>query len=771
MYRELTPNEVIFKSHFQNKILKNNEDCQKQDVLYEIEKNLSIKSKGYNIYYIGSFSNQKLKKLEKKLEKFYAKKESPDDICYVTYMDDLKPVPIFLKSGSGIKLKDNVNKIKEEYLDYILRFYESSSGDEEKDNILQDIILKRNKYISELTSIAKEKNFDVKNTNKGFVFIPLKDDSKEQMTENEYDMLEEEKQESIGTEVVELKKQAESILDKIKDIELDSIDRLKEIYKVFLDENIKELKFNVYDEFKYEKDALNFLDNMFEKIQEEIVESYSMNIEDDEESLKEIFSKFSVNVLVDNSDYDHPRVIYEEDPSLLNLIGSIEYKTLSNGAYVSDAGMISAGSILNANKGCIILRMDAILQNASTYYYLKKMMLDNSVNYNFVKKYMDLFSVSTIKPEKIPVDVKVILIGDYSTYLFLYENDDDFRRLFPIKIEDSLDIICSRKSENEIEYKIGDIIEKNNLMGIDEDALFEIVKYLSRITEDRNRMSNDDYYLLRTLTLANNNCILNGETKITKEEILKTIYNDEKIEDEIYSEYKNRKMIIDVQGEKIGCINALSVVGNSYFSIGKPMRITCVASRGEGKIIDVHKESNMSGNIHEKSIMILKAILSSIIDPYDVIPINFQLSFEQTYGLVDGDSASVAEMICILSALSKNPIRQNIAVTGSLNQFGEVQPIGGLNQKIEGFYKVCSVVDTVENKGVIFPAANEDNLILRSEVEEDIKNNKFHLFTMNSIEDAIEVLLLKDNETLSDFYKTIESEISKYNKNKKKNKK
>ncbi|WP_244833617.1 AAA family ATPase [Clostridium sp. BJN0001] len=769
MYRELTPNEVIFKKNFQNRVLKNDETYQREDVLYEIEKNLSIKSKGYNIYYIGSFSSDRLKKLKNDLEKFYSKKESPDDICYITYLDELKTIPIFLKNGNGEKLKKETDKIKEKYLDYILKFYESSSEDEEKENILQEIILKRNKYISELTSIAKNKKFDVKNTNNGFVFIPLKDDSQEQMTENEYDMLEEEKQELISNDVIDLKKQAEVILEKLKKAELDSIERLKEIYKIFLNDNLKDIKFSVYDEFKYEKDALNFLNNMFEQIEEEIVKCYSMNLEDDEDKLKKIFTKFTVNVLVDNSEYDHPRVIYEEDPSLLNLIGSIEYKTLSNGTYVSEAGMISAGSILNANDGCIILRMDAILQNSSTYYYLKKMMFDNSVNYNFVKKYMDLFSVSTIKPQKIPVDVKIILIGDYSTYSFLYKNDDDFKRLFPIKVEDTLDVICDKKSESEIEYKIGDIIEKNNLMGIEEDALFEVIKYLSRITDDRNRISNDDYYLLRTLVMANNSSTFDGESKITKREILKTIYNDEKIEDEIYSEYKNKKMMIDINGEKIGCINALSVVGNSYFSIGKPMKVTCIASKGEGKIIDVHKESNMSGSIHEKSIMILKAILSGVLDPYDIIPVNFQLSFEQTYGVVEGDSASVAEMLCILSSLSKHPIKQNIAVTGSLNQFGEVQPIGGLNQKIEGFHKVCSIVDCTKNKGVVFPSLNRDNLILRSEVEEDIENNNFHLFTIDNIEDAIEVFLLKDNETLSDFYKSIENEISKYNKNKKKN--
>ena len=232
--------------------------------------------------------------------------------------------------------------------------------------------------------------------------------------------------------------------------------------------------------------------------------------------------------------------------------------------------------------------------------------------------------------------------------------------------------------------------------------------------------------------------------------------------------YKNKKILITTNGKKVGVINALAVVGNGAYSFGKPMRVTCLSHIGEGRIIDIHKECKMSGNIHEKSISILRGLLSNLISPYEKLPVDLQLNFEQIYGMVEGDSASVAEIICVLSALSKKAIRQNIAVTGSINQFGEIQAIGGVNEKIEGFHRVCSAIDKINDKGVLIPNANIDELILRSEVEEDIKKKKFHIYTMENLEDAIEIMILDEGESVKSFFKDIDNEIIKYKNIKKK---
>lgn len=237
-------------------------------------------------------------------------------------------------------------------------------------------------------------------------------------------------------------------------------------------------------------------------------------------------------------------------------------------------------------------------------------------------------------------------------------------------------------------------------------------------------------------------------------------------EEEILELYKCKKILFNSIDSKVGVINGLSVVDTGYFSFGKPIKITCVCVSGEGNIIDAQKEGNLSGNIHEKSTSILKGYINKFISNYEKIPVDFHISFEQIYGKIDGDSASVAEAICMLSSLCKIPIRQNIAITGSMNQFGEVQAIGGVNEKIEGFFNVCKAVDKIKNKGVLIPSANKDEIILNWEVEEAIAQGNFKIITMDSIEDAVEVLMVDENHTLEYIYNTVKEELKKYIKHK-----
>ena len=305
-------------------------------------------------------------------------------------------------------------------------------------------------------------------------------------------------------------------------------------------------------------------------------------------------------------------------------------------------------------------------------------------------------------------------------------------------------------------------VRKNELFNLNDEAMSEILKYLCRKSSSRNRILAEDDSIDKILVLANNSAKERKSMIITKQDILDVAYEEELIENEIMSMYEDNKILISVNGRKIGAINALAVLDSGYCTFGKPMRISCVACKGSGRIIDIQKESNLSGKIHEKSISILRGLLSSLLNAYENIPVDFHISFEQTYGIVDGDSASIAEIIALLSALSKYKVKQNIAVTGSVNQFGEVQAIGGVSEKIEGFYKVCKIMDTIENKGVLIPTSNRDELIILPEVEEAIINNKFHIYTMENLNDAIEVLMLDEGQTLEMFYEDIKKELKKY---------
>ena len=724
----------------------------------KIKRAISIDEEGYNLYRIDSFSKDKLENLTKFIENLYKSAEAPKDICYATINDPKRPEPIFLTNGKGAKLKETIENIKNSYYEVAMEFYNTSS-ESEKDSIIDEVHSKRTNYIGELMEMAKIDGFDVKATNGGFAFIPLKEG--EAMTEKEYDELSEENKDSIVLKASNLKKKAEVVLEKLKDIELTSMKRLKGIYAEFMDIEMEDEKEDCLLNFIDDDDAYEYLEKVFYSIEKELVDCYTMNVEDDESDINEVLDKYDISVLVDNTNNKNPRVIYEEDPNVTNLFGNIEYEN-HNGLYSTDLSLINPGSMLQANEGCIIIRLNQLAMNNYSYYYLKKTLMSGKVNIDSSRGYLDIISINGVKPKAVPVNVKVILIGDYESYDILYNADEDFKSLFPIRVEFSNYVKNQPIKGKVLKDYILDRGKKHYINKVSDDAIKEIIKYLSRVAECRDKICIEDKNIDRLLILANNIVELDGREIISDKDIRNVAYEKSLIEDEILEMYEDSKIILTLSGEKVGSINGLAVLSSGYFTFGKPMRLTCVACKGEGKILDIQKESNMSGSIHEKSINILSGLLSNLIIPYEKLPVDFHLSFEQTYGQIDGDSASVAEILCILSSLSKVGIKQNIAVTGSINQFGEVQAIGGVNEKIEGLCKVCKLLDDTKDKGVLIPASNSEDLVLNKEVEEAIEKGEFHIYTMENLQDAIEVMMLDNKTSYKDLFKIIEKEVEKY---------
>ncbi|MDU6363347.1 MAG: AAA family ATPase [Clostridium sp.] len=762
MRKELTSQEVKFNFKFKESDLKGSvTKIPEIDSEYEkIGRALNINKEGYNLYLIDSFSKEKLKKLQGYIEEQYKYLEPPKDICYVSLEDDKKPEVLFVSNGNGKKLKDAVEEIRNNYIEIVEEFYNASSEDE-KDELIEEIQSKRNDYISELMEMAKKEDFEVKVTNKGFAFIPLI--SGKVISEREYDNLEKNKKEAIVAKASILKKKAEAVLGKLKEIETKSIKKLKEIYSDFLANEMEGYKDEVLLEFIDDDAAYEYLEKLFIYMEKEIISCYTMDIEEDEEQLYQVINKYDIHLLVDNSLRSTPPVIYEEDPNLNNLMGFIEYEN-HNGVYTTDISLINSGTLLKANGGCLIVRVSSLANNSYSYYHLKKALITNKITYDISKSYVEVISISGLKPQPIPIDVKVILIGDQETYDTLYSLDEDFRKLFPLRAEFNPIVETNDNVTAYINKSIKDKVKRNNLMPITEDGVNEIIKYLSRTANSKTKINIDTTEIEKLMILANDNAKKRNSLMIESKDIVDIAYVKERIENEYDKLYKENKILISIIGKKVGVINALAVLDTGYHSFGKPMRITCVSHKGSGRIVDIHKESRLSGKIHEKSINILKGLLNNIINPYEEIPVDFYLSFEQIYGLVDGDSASVAEIICILSSLSKRPIKQTIAVTGSINQLGEVQAIGGVNEKIEGFYRVCDFLDTVKNKGVLIPSSNKDELILIPEIEKSIENGDFHIYTMDNLDDAIETLILEEGESLEDFYTSLQSELKKYKK-------
>eukprot|EP00831_Metopus_contortus_P032162 TRINITY_DN2604_c0_g1_i7.p1 TRINITY_DN2604_c0_g1~~TRINITY_DN2604_c0_g1_i7.p1 ORF type:complete len:410 (-),score=78.66 TRINITY_DN2604_c0_g1_i7:120-1349(-) len=351
MKRELTPKEIVFSTSCKDvmKNTDNNKLLEDYIELEKIKKALTIKKNGFNVYYIDSFSNEKIQILIKQISSIYEKYQAPKDICYVTSKESVSPKVVFVENGKGVLLKDLLEEYKDNYYECIDDFYTTTTLNE-KQAIIENINEERNKYITKLIEMAKSKNFDVKATSGGFVFIPLKD-SENEMTEEEYDNLEEGTRESIEKQVSKLKIQAEEILEKLKNIEILSIEKLKDIYKNYLKNSMQKYKDDILLEFISNDTMYRYLIEMFEDVDDDLVECYTINLENDEESIKKIFEQYKINVIVDNSNFKYPKVLYEDDPSISNLIGNIEFRN-QNGVYITDVSLISAGSLIKANEGC-----------------------------------------------------------------------------------------------------------------------------------------------------------------------------------------------------------------------------------------------------------------------------------------------------------------------------------------------------------------------------------------------------------------------------------
>ncbi len=754
---ELSSHDIIYNFDFDNNDLR----LEKLSLLEYVEEvydnirtAIDIDEEGYNVYLIDDFSKTKLEDLKDYINEILKYRDNPKDICYVIKENANVPYALYVPSGKGNYLKGLIEELQESYYKIIYNFYNGSSC-KEKEDILEKIKEKRSDLITDLMNNAHECGFEIRSTSKGFTFIPVKNG--EIMTEKEYDSLNADEKEEILKNVSGLKDESEKILEVLKDVELKENENIKEVFRDYLLNEASSLREKYKIDFLSDLDIIKFLDEMCEEIEEDIIDNYSMNYEDDEEKINEIIVRYDVNVLVDNSDNLWPQVIYEENPNVINLLGSIEYKN-QNGTYVTDMSLIKSGSMLRANEGCLILRAGSLLTNPTAYHNLKKAMMSGKVDFNYNRGYVELMSISSLDPEPIKIKVKIIMIGDYETYDALYNYDEDFRKLFKIKAQYNPVASLNDNTKTIFVNNILSICKKNKLKPLEQDAIKEVAKFLSRKVEDKNKILIDSEEISKILMISNNNAVRNKRDSISRKDIIDVVYKEDQIEKSIREYYEENKILLDVSSEKAGQINGLSVIDAGYYSFGKPIRITCSCYKGEGQIIDVQKQSDLSGNIHSKAVNILKGLISELFGKYSRLPVNFHLSFEQIYGKIEGDSASVAELVAMLSSVSNIPIKQNIAVTGSINQFGEVQPIGGVNEKIEGFFKICRGMGGVQEKGVLIPYSNRNDLILNEEVEAAIKEGKFHIYTMKTMKDAVNILMKDYDEVLD----SAKQELIKY---------
>jgi lon-related putative ATP-dependent protease len=457
-----------------------------------------------------------------------------------------------------------------------------------------------------------------------------------------------------------------------------------------------------------------------------------------------LFDRYKVNVLVDNSNTNGAPVIIETNPTFQNLVGRIEHR-MEMGALVTHFTMIKPGALHKANGGYLVLDAKSLLLNPFSWDALKRALNNRQIRIEEPGEAYRLISVSSLDPEPIPLNVKVVLVGSPFIYYLLQTFDEDFRGLFKVKAH--FDLVMDKTPENMKKYAsfISARCAEENLRPFDRTAVAKVIEYSSRLVEDQQKLSTHFASICDILREANYWASKNGHDVVTAEDVKMAIekrtYRVNLIEEKLLELFRDNVLLIDVDGEKVGTVNGLAVIDLGDHIFGKPTRITARSFLGRSGIINIEREVAMSGRIHSKAVMILSGYLRGKYAQDKPLSVSAQLTFEQLYDEIEGDSASAAELYALLSSISGIPVKQGIAVTGSVNQLGEIQPVGGVTYKVEGFFDVCRLKGLNGQQGVIIPAQNIRNLMLREDVVEAIEKGLFHIWAIENIDDGVKILM------------------------------
>ena len=728
-----------------------------------LEYGLSIDRYGYNIFLSGEQSSRKKQYLKTILNQYAKNKKVPDDLCYVNnFDDDTKPVLLKFPAGEGEIFKKDIEDFSENIKEELIQVFSGNNYNKELEFFEQKYELEVYKLLQKYEEKILDLNFILNPTKEGYMPLPL--DSKGRMMSqrklNKYIANNQEKyieeKNKVNVVVLEMLHEESALQDK-------KLEEIKEFDKNKVSELIDE-KIKLIDEKysasnpkiekylsgikKYIIDNLN----MF-KPREEVQLPSELGIvqmmqEDDVAKLEEYTSKLSVNLIVNNKDLSCAPVIFAKDLDEYSLFGGMAFDTDKRTMVTkTDFSRIIPGDIVKANGGYLAIDVDEVIVN-DMWNNLKKIMKNKEIKFTS-KNISTVLLSDAVESEPIDIDLKVILIGSEEIHYLLYENDPDFKELFEIHAK--FESTCDRNDNSELEYArlISKYCNENNLKHLTYDAVCRVIENSSRIADSQNKLALHYSDMYRLLIEADSLSTVNNKELIDKDDIEKALKNQKDRVDvateKFIEDEKRNTFITTVTGTKVGEVNGLAVLDYGEFTVGKVSKITAntYSNKGYG-IISVDKEAKMSGPYHNKCVSIIQGFLGEEFAKESPISLAVNISFEQSYGGIDGDSATLAETCAILSNLSKIPLKQNFGITGSMNQKGEAQIIGGVNDKIEGFYRTCKSKNAQVGAGVIIPRTNIDDLMLNDEVVSAVEKGEFKIFAIDTIEDAVKLLMDSD---------------------------
>lgn len=740
-------NPDIFNFETTDEVEQNYRGIGQERGIASLEFGLSVDTKGYNLYLEGPSGSGKTTYTRDYLNTLSKKKKTPPDWCYIYNFDNPnEPVAVSMPAGDGNRFKEAMDKFVKEIRTDIKSTFKNENFEKEKAIITQTYQDQRNKLLEDLNKQSAKYGFQVKTADNGIYMMPVIDGKV--VEEEEFNKLDENIKKEYEDKSTIVQQQIIEAIAQIKELDNASEKRVSEwqsnIAVLTIEGHISYVKSN----FKRNKKITQFLDG----VKKDILKNISKFVEDEKpqqpqngpqtQTVKP-WDNYRVNVFVDNSNLNGAPVIMDSNYSFNNLFGRLEYENYY-GMLKTDYTMLRPGLLQQANGGYLIFQANDLLSNPGCYEYLKKVLRNKEIGIdNSVEQKSSMVLIS-LKPEPIPLDLKVILIGNENVYQTLLSVDEDFRKLFKIKVEFEDSAPLDEQNLNDLAGFVHGFTSDEDLLPLDKNAVARLAEYSSRLADSKEKLSTQFGELSQVIVEAATWAKIDHNKIITRkyiEKALKERSNRVKKYDEKFTEMiKNRVLLIDTQGSKVGQINGLTVMSMGEYTFGKPVRITVNTYTGKKGIIDIEREVELSGSSHSKGILILNGYLGEKFAKDMPLSLTASICFEQMYNGIDGDSASSTELYALLSSLSNIPINQSIAVTGSVNQKGEIQAIGGVNEKIEGFYEICKSRGLTGEQGVMIPEKNVENLNLNDEIVEAVKEGKFHIYKVSTIDEGIEIL-------------------------------
>lgn len=707
---------------------------------------MAMPDSGYNIYAVGRNGLGKRTMVLRYLDHQIQGDGEVWDWCYVANFDEPRsPSVLKLPVGMGMSLKKDMEKLMSRLVKAIPQAFDNDNYFERSEKLKSDYAQIQENALEKLAKQAKRKKISLSITTPGGYRLTALN-GEEPHTADSFDALPTEEQNTFEEVITKFEVKLRSVIRKIANWEQEFVDKQQALNE----ETVLSVCSHLIDALSTKYQDQKVVTDYFRALQKDIVANLDIFLEDSEEQgalayatlEKKMPRRYQVNVLVHHKEDKEP-VVVEENPNYHTLFGYVENVTYK-GTVFTDYSLIRPGCLHRANGGYLLIDAIKVLEQPFVWDGLKRALRARELQINSLEREVTLSGTISLEPEAIPLNVKIILFGDRETYLLLQHYDPEFKELFKVTADFENEMPRTKTSQIHYAEFISSLVDEKGFLHCDKKAVARIIEYSSRQAEDQNKLSLHASDIANLLRESNFWAKEQKSTMIRQAHVERALESDQhrnsRIKDLMFDSVRDGTTLLSVSGEVVGQINALSVLSTGGVEFGMPNRVTANCYFGDGDIVDIEHDAKLSGNIHTKGVMILSSYLSSVFAKEEPMPLSASLAFEQSYAEVDGDSASMAELCALISSLSEVPILQNLAITGSMNQFGEVQPVGGVNEKIEGFFDACEILGLDGTQGVILPSTNVHNLMLNKKVTMAMAKGDFHIYPVKHVTEALTLL-------------------------------